>query len=140
MAAGPVFLGGDSAGGNLAVAVALRRTELIAGLVLFSPVVDLCAAAVSTNPLFDAYVGDANRARPGISVLAAPTLGALPPTLLQTTTTEELHSQALDFAERAPDTALQIWEGLWHGWQYHRELPEAWDAVDHASAWVVENS
>lgn len=134
---GAVTLCGDSAGGNLAVVAARRVPDLAASLVLFSPVLDLRTPIGATGPLLDAYVGSADRSDPEISVLAAASLTDLPPTLLQSTTTEAMHRQAIEFAERAPATTLQVWEGLWHGWHYHRELPEAWDAVDRAAAWVA---
>ena len=30
-----------------------------------------------------------------------------------------------------------VWQGLWHAWHYHRELPEAHTALDAAADWMV---
>ena len=29
------------------------------------------------------------------------------------------------------------WQHLWHLWHFHRELPEAWVAVDGAANWLL---
>ena len=132
----PVTVAGDSAGGCLAVAAARWAPELVGGLVLLSPVLDLRGPPPSVAPLFAAYVAGKDRSAPEVSVLSASSLADLPPTLLQATSTEALYPQAAEFAGRTSATTFQVWDGLWHGWHYHRDLPEARDAVDRAATWV----
>ena len=139
-AEGPVIVGGDSAGGGLALALAMALRDagepLPASLLLLSPLGD----AVLPDPLpalppgeamlspawaqacVDFYRGTHNAAEPGISPLRGDLRG-LPPTLIQAGTDELLHDQAL-----ALETALQtagvhtrceITQHRWHVFQLH---------------------
>ena len=139
-AEGPVIVGGDSAGGGLALALAMALRDageaLPASLLLLSPLGD----AVLPDPLpplppgeamlspawaeacVDFYRGPHSAAEPGISPLRGDLRG-LPPTLIQAGTDELLHDQAL-----ALETALQaagvhtrceITQHRWHVFQLH---------------------
>jgi acetyl esterase/lipase len=141
---GPLVLAGDSAGACLALASCLgeaspTRHQSIAALLLLCPVLDL---GTSTDPVVERYVGSAQGSR--VSPLSAPDaeLGALPPTLLQSTTGDPLHRDALRFVARMQRSGAtvrhEVWADLWHAWHYHRELPEARDAVDGACRFVIE--
>lgn len=149
----PLAVGGDSAGGNLALSVA-QRTRLDAGdrgrpaaMVLFSPHLDHGGPLRPGDDtdeagaawLRAAYCGRANPDDPGISPLRGD-LSGLPPTLVQVGTRDGLLGQAARFSRAArrsgADVVLDVWDGLWHTWQYHRDLPEADQALAEAAAFV----
>jgi acetyl esterase/lipase len=152
-------IGGDSAGGGLALATLLGAKA--AGLpmpacaLLFSPWTDLACTGESlqTNRQRDAmlvsdklhegaqfYLNGANARNP----LASPLYGdlaGLPPLLIQVGDTEIL----LDDSTRLADAAraagvtvdLKIWENMPHVWQVSQFfLPEARAAMDEAAAFA----
>jgi cation diffusion facilitator CzcD-associated flavoprotein CzcO/acetyl esterase/lipase len=137
---GPVIVGGDSAGGGLALALAMALRDagepLPASLLLLSPLGDavlpdplpapppgeamLSAAWAETCVNF--YRGQRSAAEPGISPLRGELRG-LPPTLIQAGTDELLHDQALalETALQASGvhTRLEITQHRWHVFQLH---------------------
>ncbi|MDH3684332.1 MAG: alpha/beta hydrolase, partial [Acidimicrobiia bacterium] len=155
----PVVLAGDSAGANIALSVALRGRRLgqsLTGLLLLSPHVDHAADrrssfgdrttdvdAGAAEWLTAAYCGEVPRDDPRVSPLRADLTG-LPPTLIQVGTIDSALTQAIRLARRARvagvDVSLDIWDGLWHTWHYHRELPEAARALSEASQFVTKIS
>ncbi len=154
-----IVLGGDSAGGGLALAllVALRDrgTPLPAGAVLFSPWTDLAATGETlrsndgADPMFAGaalgraarlYIGDASPTDPYLSPLYADPAG-LPPLLIQAGSTEVLLDDSRRFAERARaagvEVDLQVWPRMPHVWQMAVPfMPEARRALDDAAAFV----
>ena len=75
-------------------------------------------------------------------LLAAPAeLGALPPVLIQAGTIDSAFQDAVRFdrAARAAGchTTLDVWDGLWHTWHYHRDLPEADAALLEAARFAL---
>lgn len=116
-----VSLGGDSSGGNLAVAAALKcicdKKPLPSSLVLFYPVVKGCPDGSSSwknyaegfgldaalmNLFFNAYAAnDALASNPLISVADAPDewLRQLPPIFLLAAGRDILHDQGINFSE-----------------------------------------
>ena len=155
----PIVLAGDSAGGALALSVALELTTPdeestrglqagsadVAGLVLFSPQLDW-APAPRTDPTSDvndevaawlraAYCGGRPPNDPAVAPGWADPTG-LPPTLIQVGAIEGSLRAAIRFARRARmagvDVTLDVWDGLWHAWHYHRDLPEADRALAEA--------
>lgn len=147
----PVWLGGDSAGGGIALCAAQRcagRSDgsTPAGLVLLSPHLDHATwrpaddpAHVEVAAMSRAYRGDLAADDPLVSPLRGE-LAGLPPILIQTGTADHLHQQALAFARRARAAGvvveLDVWIELWHAWHYHPELPEAQRALAEAAAYV----
>lgn len=137
---------GDSAGGGLAVAVALAarqaRLPLPAAVVALSPLTDVTPSSdtrVTLAPYdpivvgdpterFGLYVGKADPRDPLISPVYADFAG-FPPLLIQVGTREVLLSDAVRLARRAReagvDVTLDVWEGMWHVWQDHAQAPEA---------------
>ena len=137
---GPVIVGGDSAGGGLALALAMALRDagepLPASLLLLSPLGD----AVLPDPLpvpppgeamlsvawaeacVDFYRGKHSAAEPGISPLRGDLRG-LPPTLIQAGTDELLHDQALSLntalQAAGVHTRLEITQQRWHVFQLH---------------------
>ncbi len=141
-------------------AAALADTEqagnALAGLVLFSPHVD--HRPVPTEPseadrdgrptdlddagarwLADAYRGPLDRNHRGLSPITADLRG-LPPLLIQVGTIDTSFEQGVRLARLARhagvDVTLDVWDGLWHTWHYHRDLPEADTALAEAATWV----
>jgi acetyl esterase/lipase len=124
-----IVLGGDSAGGNLVLALLIelrdRGEALPAGAVLFSPWVDLACTAASfqTNADVDVldreslleeaagYAAGGDPTRPALSPLRAE-LAGLPPLYLQTAGAELLRDDVEAFAARARAAG---WGRRWTG-------------------------
>lgn len=143
---------GDSAGGGLALSAA---TEIVArslpkpaALGLIAPWVDLTHSGDShqTHNMYvdtrlgveglshfaKAYAGSKELSTPGISPLFA-NLENLPPMLIQVGSREILLSDATRLAKRARlsgvDVTLDVYEAMWHVWQFYPHVPEANQAV-----------
>lgn len=154
-------IGGDSAGGGLAVAllVAIRESGLPmpgAGLCL-SPWVDMEALGSSygTNAAVDPiitrdgiqayakeYLGDADLRSP----LAAPVyadLSGLPPLMIQVGTPEALFDDATWLREHATEAGVDVtfesWDDMVHVWhRFASKLPEAQQAVNRLGEFIKE--
>ena len=130
-AAGPIVLGGVSAGGHLAITLARRQPGLAEGLALLSPNTDrtgagptrtaiagdaMCDDAVD-RALADIALGPEDRHDPDVSPVFAD-LGALPPTHVEVGGAEILLGDSLAFAQKAAidgaRVALQLTPGLFH--------------------------
>ncbi|KAF1029978.1 MAG: Monoterpene epsilon-lactone hydrolase [Burkholderia plantarii] len=155
-----ILIGGDSAGGGLALAllVALRDrgVPLPAGAILFSPWTDLAATGetLRTNdgvdPMFagaalgraaELYVGEASPTDPYVSPLYADPAG-LPPLFIQAGSTEVLLDDSRRMAERAREAGVsvefEIWPRMPHVWQMAVPfVPEAGQALDQAAAFAA---
>ncbi|WP_232631008.1 alpha/beta hydrolase [Methylobacterium sp. Leaf118] len=147
-AAGPAALAGDSAGGNLALAVMVEARRLglplPAAAALFSPATDLVGRSASfrTNGRRDAmfrpealsrlvpiYLAGADPADPRASPIEAD-LAGFPPLLIHVGTREILRDDSLRLAERARaagvPVTLAVFPVVPHAWQLaDRVLPEA---------------
>ncbi|GAB3308559.1 alpha/beta hydrolase fold domain-containing protein [Epidermidibacterium keratini] len=152
---GSYSLGGDSAGGGLALATTHRLIDesgpVPARLGLIAPWVDL------TDDLPDrrsdivvrrkwglssaeAYVGDRDPGEPGISPIYADK-SKLPPTLVQVGRREVLHSQVLRWVELArgdgADVRLVEFDRLWHVAHLHADFfAEAYGALAEYAAFL----
>lgn len=154
-------IGGDSAGGGLAVAalVAIRDAGLpmpAAGLCL-SPWVDMESLSESfvsrsaLDPMVQKdrllgmageYLGDADPKSPLASPIYADLTG-LPPLIIQVGTSETLFDDATwlrDHATKAGvDVTFESWDDMVHVWhRYAPKLPEAQQAVDRLGEFVKE--
>ena len=154
-----IVIGGDSAGGGLALSLllALREAEtpLPAGAVLFSPWTDLAATgeSVRTNaeccamfngpdigPSARYYLGDTDPRTPLASPLYADLTG-LPPLLIHVGADEVLRDDSTRLAERARAAGvrveLKIWPVVPHAWQLapHR-VPEARQSLRESAAFL----
>ena len=158
-----IFLAGDSAGGNLALACALRLRErglAPRGLILLSPFLDLTLAMARSSPpdIQDPfltvsglerdvarYIPDAaNLTQPFASPVRAD-LSGLPPALLQVGTDEILlkESETIVAALRAAGVSVygQIWEGMVHNWHlFPNWLPEASLATREIAQFIQAHS
>jgi epsilon-lactone hydrolase len=154
-----IMLGGDSAGGGLAVAAAARiATESLpapAAVIALSPWADLTnsasthaekaeddllATTAGLNKCAALYLAGADPR----SAYASPThasLGGLPPLLIQVGSDEILlgDAEALKTAarEQGVDATLEIWPGMFHVWHgYFAELEEGQEAIEELGAWM----
>ena len=151
-----LILAGDSAGANTAPSVALNHPGVVDGLTLFSPHLEFDAesesepGAESADGLSDvddlaarwlgaAYRGDRDADDPAVSPALAE-LSGLPPTLVQVGSADGTLGCSARFARRArltnAEVTLDIWDGLWHTWHYHRDLPEADRALAEAAEFI----
>jgi cation diffusion facilitator CzcD-associated flavoprotein CzcO/acetyl esterase/lipase len=152
-----IVVAGDSAGGAMAVALAIRlRNEddpLPGGLLVLNGWLDLTGSGASmlANARQDVglfrdwtlrggelYRGDADPLNPELSPVGAE-LGGLPPTYLQVGTDDLLLSDSELFVERARaagvDLRLTRFEGMWHDFQVAAGLlREADDAMKDLGA------
>jgi monoterpene epsilon-lactone hydrolase len=156
-APGRSVIAGDSAGGGLAVAAALRLRELgipmPAALVLFSPWVDLGLGELGDPPPGEvllsrtwlegcalAYLADRRADDPLASPVLADLRG-LPPTLIQAGADELLLSDArrLHAAMKVAgvDAELQVYPGCWHVFQLHAGMLEDADRALAAAGTFV---
>ena len=151
----PVALAGDSAGGWLALALALEAgvagLPRPTGLALFSPLIDLAAAEAAAGadlmlpPGFvpegvRAWRGELPAADPRLDLLGG-SLAGLPPLFLAFDRDEMLAPGARRLAEAAGKAGvpLRVEEsiGLWHAWPvFAGLLPEA-DATLRAAAGML---
>jgi acetyl esterase/lipase len=150
---GPVAVGGDSAGGHLALNVARRRAAT--ALALISPNTDrtdlsetrarnepydLMVDDVGDRELASLAFGDLDPSSPDISPLLGD-LSALPPTFLAAATSEVLLDDALLLAHRAARAGvaveLGVWPGLFHMWTlWPQAIPEGAAALARAADFV----
>ncbi|MFF5972639.1 alpha/beta hydrolase [Streptomyces sp. NPDC012769] len=153
----PLVLAGDSSGGNLAAACALRARGgglPLAGQLLLYPVLDHRLDGVSAHAYAEGFFhttahmrwywqqylgahGDPVAASPGL----APDLSGLPPALLVLADCDPLRDEGLAYARRlsaAGVTAhVQLHTGVFHGFLGGLGvLPEADKALDGAAAWL----
>lgn len=152
-----IVIAGDSAGGGLALALALylrdHEKPLPKKLILMSPWTDLAATGESyqTNfekdPLFgntkesmiysNDYYGDLDPKIPYISPLYGEYEG-LPPMLFQVGSTEMLLSDSIRAAKKAKEAGcmvkLSVYNGMFHvfqlGMKKMKESREAWEEVE----------
>ncbi|MGB8650145.1 MAG: alpha/beta hydrolase fold domain-containing protein [Mycobacteriales bacterium] len=142
---GRVVLGGDSAGGCLALLAALRQSRALVGLALVSPVVDAtrrtAAAYTGTDVLITtAWLEQGSRAMFGEDApdLLQEDLSALPPTVLHVSQHERLRREGELLAQRLLTCELVVLPGLWHDAHLQTGLVrEADDAVARLGASIT---
>jgi acetyl esterase/lipase len=155
-----MVVAGDSAGGGLALALALALRDANepppAAAVLFSPWTDLAATGNSivansaADPLLfgsavaamaQHYLAGGPATDPLVSPVYADLTG-LPALFIQVGDTEVLLDDSRRLVENASkagvDTRLQIWPGVPHGWHIFAPfLPEARDALRQAADFIA---
>lgn len=156
---GQIVVAGDSAGGNLALAMLLRLRDagspMPAGAVVLSPVTDLRGGGTSyrTRKALDPYFADAD---PGMFVAAyvgghdprepylSPLdgdLDGLPPMLIHVGDHEILLDDAVRFGEKARAAGVEaqtvVWPGMMHDFHIFAPfLPEARRAIREIAAFI----
>lgn len=158
-----IAVGGDSAGGGLAVALLLNLRNLglpmPAGCILISPWTDLSVSgdSVSANAAIDPmlsgevldrmaayYLGDRDRKAP----LASPLFGelsGLPPMLVQVGTHEVLQSDAQRLVDKVNaaggKAVIEIWPKMFHVFQvFAARVPEGKDAIAKLGSFVARHT
>ncbi len=156
-----IVLVGDSAGGNLALALLIQLRDqgrpLPRAAVCLSPATDLTLSGdtwtlnarrdLLLNPekiraAIDLYLRGADPRTPLASPLYADLRG-LPPLLILAGSEERLLSDATRFTEKARTAGvtvtLEIWDGMQHGWHVlHGFLPEGWRALERVGAFIQD--
>ncbi|MEO1473589.1 MAG: alpha/beta hydrolase [Pseudomonadota bacterium] len=162
ISAGDIMISGDSAGGGLTMATALKIKQagapMPAGLMPISPWVNLVndgwsySVMAERDPMISVdginnfaagYLNGSNAADP----LASPVLGdlgGLPPMLIQVGSEESLLSDSTMLAERAGaakvDVTLEIWPGMIHVFHFfHPMLSDAHRAMQRMAAWSEQH-
>jgi epsilon-lactone hydrolase len=154
-----IVVGGDSAGGGLAMSMLLALREAGARMplaaVLMSPWVDLTTSMPSyrSNRKYDAcvtledlrqaalwYAGERDPADPMLSPAFAD-LSGLPPMLIHAAADEVMVDDARALAQRASaagvQVTLKVYDGLWHA--FHgagMEIPESRQAIDEIGTYL----
>jgi acetyl esterase len=149
----PIAVAGDSAGGNLAVAVARRLRDQLAGMALIYPV---CDAGLNTPSMRDfkerygltaaglqrywsLYLDGADGLQPDLSPLRAGDLAGLPPTYVLTAEYDVLRDEGEAFAGKLREAGVEVthrrFEGTIHGfWRWMAATPATREAIDEAGA------
>lgn len=150
-----IVVAGDSAGGNLTLALLLRLRDeglpLPAGAVALSPVTDLTFSgesirrndgvddmfsADSMDALVPVYLEDrALRSDPRVSPVFGDFTG-LPPLLVIVGSTELLLDDSVRVAQRWPESTLLVWDGMPHVFVGFDFLPEAREAAQRIGRFV----
>jgi acetyl esterase/lipase len=157
-----IVVSGDSAGGNLALALMLALKDagepLPRGAALISPGTDFARKGgsyedrVEADPILSPalvdvwarlYLGDADPESPLVSPLRGD-LGGLPPILIIVGDAEILLDDAVRFAEKATeagvDCTIEVWEEMVHIFPIFAPiLPEGQQAIDRIGEWVKEH-
>lgn len=149
---------GDSAGGGLALALALRLKDeggpLPGAVVAISPWTDLAITGESCRndardpmlksdclePFAAQYLGGADARHPYASPLYGDPRG-LPPTLIQVGSDEILRDDSVRMAERMRaadcDVTLEVWPRMPHVWHaFAPAMPEAGQAITRVGAFI----
>jgi acetyl esterase/lipase len=151
---------GDSAGGNLAIAVAVAARDeglaLPAGVAIISPFADLTFTGASidqrkqmdpyvTRELLEsmaaAYVGEGPRNDPRCSAVFADLKG-LPPLFIQVGENEILYDDATRISDAALGAGVEVTFESWrhgiHDWPVYISagIPESAIAIDHVAAFL----
>ncbi|MCM0612790.1 alpha/beta hydrolase [Marinobacter sediminum] len=153
---GQIAVAGDSAGGGLSVALAMRlrdrQVPLPSSITVFSPWIDLTQQQLYSperEPVLQApwtekaaklYAGSESLTNPLISP-AFGDLTNLPPLLIQVGSEEILLNDAERLASLAKrddvQTTLEVFNSLWHVFQVHSgQLDRATDAIAAAGAHI----
>ena len=143
---------GESAGGNLSLAWMLKAKaeglRLPGAAALLSPWCDLSNSgdslafndgrdptlARANSDLAARYYAGVNKVdQPLISPIHGAFDRSFPPFLITTGTRDLLLSQAVRLSHRLRDCGvtvdLQVWEGLWHVFEWYEDLPEARQSI-----------
>jgi acetyl esterase/lipase len=158
-----IVIGGDSAGGCLALMTLLSLREvgepLPAAVFFISPLTDAVhldgesmKSRADTDPLLSpdiveecmaSYIGDIDSPPSILSPIRHPLTG-MPPMLIQVGSDEILLSDSTRLAERAKqagvDVTIEVWGHMWHVFQaFGIYMPESRIAVDHIGAFIKKH-
>ncbi len=158
-----IAVAGDSAGGNLTFALALRLkaidVALPGALVCLSPATELFDDLVShrengeSDAMFDPrlrgkvppiYCPSVAASDPFISPLRGDVSG-FPSTLIQCSAVELLRDDSIEMAKKLRDAGvdvdIEVWPKVWHVWQLSADVvPEARQAIDKIVSFLRRTS
>ena len=154
-----IVIAGDSAGGNLALALCHRlkaKGRILPGaILLMSPWTDMTASGVSYEQRQDFdpmltldYIKAVRKAYAGDNDLTSPTLSPLfgdfedfPPTLIQVGSHEILYSDSERLRDRMLEAgvscSLEVWDDMWHVFQMF-PLKKSSYAMDSMAHFLLE--
>jgi epsilon-lactone hydrolase len=152
--AGPnLALAGESAGGSLALAVALRasaaKLTMPSAVAVMSPWADLSktgdtlTSLAGYDPTIDyeltlesmarAYAGEHDLRSPLVSPVYAEYPASFPPTLITSATRDLFLSDCARLSTRMRragiEAELRVWEGLWHSFEFYPGIPEGGESL-----------
>lgn len=154
----PLFLAGESAGGNLALTVVQQAMaqglRLPDAMALLSPAADLRTDAElyeptttsdptlclqQINEVLSAYGAGTDPTDPSLSPLFGP-LAGMPATFITTGTRDLLLSPCLRLYRQMKrcnvDVECRVWDGLWHVFEYYDEYPESTESLQEICAFL----
>ncbi len=157
-AASRIALAGDSAGGNLALSVAVRARQegkpAPGALWLMSPALDLADEGVSHRSLADAplltpelmglfnmaYLQGTDPKSPRVTPFYAD-LSGMPATLIHVGGWEILRDDSVTIAERmrkaGSDATVKVWDGMCHCWQlFAPMLDEGMQSIEEGAQFI----
>ena len=157
-AANHIIVAGDSAGGNLTLALLLRARDeglpLPAGAVALSPLADFTFSGDSVrrndgvDDMFSAsqmaalvpvYLAKASlRRHPHVSPVFGDYTG-MPPLLLVVGSTELLLDDSVRVAQRCPSATLLVWDGMPHVFVGFDFLPQAQEAIQRIGSFMRDS-
>jgi len=152
----PLAIAGDSAGGNLAIAVARRRRDTIAGTALIYPVTDAGLntpsmrdfkeryglTATGLERYWNLYLDGADGFQADASPLRAGDLEGLPPTYVLTAEFDVLRDEGEAFVKKLQAAGVDVthrrFDGTIHGfWRWMAATPKTREAIDEVGAWLA---
>jgi acetyl esterase len=140
---GPLYVHGDSAGGNLALVTALRHPGRFRAVVLIYPFLDPTASFDSYRTAADGFdpreaawyweqyaAGPADLEHPDLAPLRSDRLATLPPTLVVTAEHDPLRDEGEELARRLADLGVEVTATRYLGqihafWRQPRSFPAA---------------
>ena len=151
----PLAVGGDSAGGNLAIGVARRLRDQVRAQVLIYPVTDAGLntpsmrdfktryglTAVGLQRFWNLYLDGADGFQPDTSPLRADDLAGVPPAFVLTAEFDVLRDEGEAFVGKLREAGVDVthrrYEGVIHGfWRWMQATPKTREAIDEAGAWL----
>jgi acetyl esterase len=149
----PVAVAGDSAGGNLAIAVARRLRDQVRAQALIYPVADAGLntpsmrdfkeryglSAAGLQRFWNLYLDGADGFQPDTSPLRADDLAGLPPTFVLTAEFDVLRDEgealAAKLREAGVDVTRRRYDGTIHGfWRWMAATPKTREAIEEVGA------
>ncbi|HEU4812337.1 MAG TPA: alpha/beta hydrolase [Nocardioides sp.] len=152
--AGPTFVHGDSAGGNLALVAALRHPGRFRAVVLVYPFLDPSASFESYRSAAEGFLpqeaawywqqyaaSDADLTDPDLAPLLSDRLATLPPTLVVTAEHDPLRDEgehlAVQLAEVGVEVVATRYLGQVHGfWRHPGVFPAAKPLIGQVAAFL----
>ena len=152
----PLAVAGDSAGGNLAIAVARRLRDTITGTALIYPVTDAGLntpsmrdfkeryglTAAGLERYWNLYLDGADGFQADASPLRADDLEGLPPTYVLTAEFDVLRDEGEAFVKKLEAAGVDVthrrFDGTIHGfWRWMAATPRTREAIDEVGTWLA---